>query len=256
MDDPRQDSDPALDFMRANQVATFLAFFIAVGVLLTIRFPGPGSALVTGAAAVVVIWYTVETARIRKQGDDEARRRRTPVLKFVVTFPEGSDKDLKMAVRVRNHSNRRAIIRVTVRARVPERTVQFPDGAYSGEANWEIWAFESWRTFPPLRTIVGDSLPLTLAQHAAHGPVVTIAVEFQAAVYNSKGDFQYLFRREYHVDVQGEAKYRDGGFELTHMETTGFKHGWPEIAVQSFPKPALYPVALDVATLGESSELL
>jgi hypothetical protein len=136
--------------------------------------------------------------------------------------------------------------------------VQFTEDAYSGKEDWVVWAFETWRAHFPLARIIGHALPLSMRQLATVGPTVTIPVEFQAAVYNSTGEFQYVFRREYHVDITGASRFRqvEGGLELEYLEPKGFGDAWPEISVRNFPDPASYPRRLDLPEMAGAWEML
>jgi len=209
-------------------IAVVLAVLV-IGLLIASRTLTDG---ILGLTALAIIWYTWETQAIRRHQGDEARRRSVPILGFDVRFPSTENPSLSVRFVVVNRSDRMAVIRPTIRVQDPEGIRHALSGLYGGEVDWEVWAFESWDGHFELNTEQQIILPdKEVRLSEAPSPIETIALDVQVAVYNARGEFQYLYRHEYHVEVKSRKAF----------------HGsWPEVAPRTFPEPAHFPLRLDV----------
>jgi hypothetical protein len=214
---------------REKVVRGTVAIVLAVLVIGTlIRFytrPDLGTAVVAGLTALAITWYTFETARMRARADDSARRENTPTLQFELGFP-AKPGTLDVRCIVINRTRSIAVIRATVRARIGGRDLTVQTGPYSGNEDWIIWAADAWNAHVDL----GKEFPWPRPEQDTPA-TETVPIELQVAVYNSRGAYQYLFRREYHVEIYLQ---RD------------IKEAWPHTTPRTFLAPAPIPESLSL----------
>ncbi|MBZ5638513.1 MAG: hypothetical protein LAO51_07095 [Acidobacteriia bacterium] len=202
--------------------------------------PGKAATVVYALTAIAVIWYSVLTNFIRRSADEERRHRSTPVLGFAIACVRSEDPDLDVRFIVKNNTGRLAVIRPTIRLRSWQGFHTFENGVYAGSEDWEIWAFDEWSGHFPLAQMV-PGLRAPDGYNPRAGMQWPISLDVQVVVYNSNGEFQYLFRREYHVEI---------------VEDMRFGKSWPEIAIDAFPDCAPYPARITRrATIGSSASL-
>lgn len=201
-------------------IACTVLIVIVMGGSLMSRVPESlGTVLTYGITALVILWYTRETAAIRAQGDEEARLRRTPLLNFQVLAPDGENPELSIRFVVANTSDRVAIIRPKIRLKSPDSRTGFDEGVYGGQEDWVIWAHDTWSGHFELAGLVDTKKVVRMSEVWKAGPFEDCALDVQVPVYNARGEFLYLYRREYYLKM----KFRKEIAEL-----------WPQVTPRTF----------------------
>lgn len=101
---------------------------------------------ILGVTALIVLWYTVETMRLRREAEARAARDREPRIHFDVIQRVkqylASDLDFVWNFELENHSSNPGLARVRVRLGLDEMGTYFlSNEAYNGRQIWEITPF-------------------------------------------------------------------------------------------------------------------
>jgi len=114
--------------------------------------------VVLAGTALIILWYTIETTRLRREADARATRDREPRVYFEVQQPDDKLPALAQTMRPGvfvgegvkhilrfnfiNHSPNSALARVRARLKVGSQVGVFlRDSAYGGEVVWQITPF-------------------------------------------------------------------------------------------------------------------
>jgi len=96
--------------------------------------------------AAIILWYTMETMRLRREAEARAKHDREPSIDFIVeqlsTLFEPSDHEHRWRFNVVNHSPNSALALVRIRLKLgPQDAVHLSNPAYNGTQIWEITPF-------------------------------------------------------------------------------------------------------------------
>ncbi len=108
--------------------------------------------VIAALTALVVVWYTLETARLRRDAEARTRRETQPVVRFEIAEVERADGIPQLLAHgatpaegvyqfrfwLVNESGNAGIARVRVRLALADRVVMSHDDAYDGSRHWEI----------------------------------------------------------------------------------------------------------------------
>jgi len=203
----------------------WLAAFAIVGILVASGYgrlePSTASNLVLAITALVVIWYTIETTRLRRDAENRSKREATPVFYFDVKLRDtnrmlsqdvhkaGPSVFIQQGVHlpfrfiIINHTSNPAYLKVAIRLKTAVGTgLQVPEKDYGGERVWHI---------TPFFNLDGWFDMVELLVQAGHGaspndwPQASVTLNVQVDVYDVRGRFIDTLRKEYTVrfDLKG-----------------------------------------------------
>lgn len=224
------------------RLLSFTVSVLASYILLRVFFEDStvASDFVLIATASVIVWYTLETSRIRKQGDERAEVEAAPVVGFSLSLRDDPHEP-SLWFEVRNYTRNPAILRVLVRLRTSAGTGRFTGGAYAAQADWELAEhqyFRGWFSLIDLLAGIQGERMKTLAQqavgqqkHVTWPADAKMQIDLQVAVY----DRARILRRMLHQEFVLVWPSQSAPFQL-----------WPEVAPASFADldwPTVCPAA-------------
>ena len=212
------------------------AIAVVIGLLITL-WPGclnPSfvqNAVLSGTA-LIILWYTVETTRLRREAEGRAKRDREPLIHFEVQqYPKERSSSVQgtgqmelprqggkypLRFGIVNHSANPALACVRTRLKVNTQVGTFPqDSDYGGGVVWQV---------TPFFNLLGwfDLIELVENAQDKHGrdawPETPLVLAVQVDVYWPNRQFLRSLAREYHVRIEGQK----GNVEF-----------WPLVNVQS-----------------------
>ena len=171
-----------------------------------------------------MVWYTIETAEIRKQGEQRADIEAEPVVGFHLE-ERPVERQPSVWFCVRNYSRNPATMLVRVRLRTAAGLGEYRAGPYSGNDEWNLEEFRYFQGWIDLISLVGsvqdESMQMLGQQLAGEQPRVTwpakstMHLDVQVGVYNAKG----CLGRSLHQEFRIEWPSQDAKFSF-----------WPEIS--------------------------
>lgn len=140
---------------RETTAAILVAILLATTVLAVLggRLGHERAGMVVAAlTALVVVWYTVETARLRRDAEARTQRDTQPVVRFEIANAERPDGIPQLLAHgatpanatyllrfwLTNESANPGIARIRIRLALGDRVVMSGDDAYDGSRYWEI----------------------------------------------------------------------------------------------------------------------
>jgi hypothetical protein len=200
---------------------------------LMFRDPTLGSDLVLIGTAIIVAWYTRETSEIRQQGE---RREQLDAMPFVGFNLDRRD-DSSMWFEVRNYSRNPATLRVFVRLKTSAGLGRYAVGEYSGQKDWDLAGFQSFRGWIPmlnlLATTQGETFKMWGQQLAGVTPRVTwpanaeMRFDVQVAVFDTDRRLVRVLRQEY--VIQWPSQDTPIGFWPEVSPKTLAASSWPAV---------------------------
>lgn len=182
---------------------------MAVPVVLLWReilLPQLGETIILALTAWVILWYTVETMRLRREAENRAQRDREPHIYFDVAQPTrtpvGSAECYDCRFTFKNDSTNAALARIRVRLSIgTERPVLISKAGYDGKQIWEVLPFFEIHGFFLLEDFngfdhFGDSV-----------------LNVQVDVYGMDRRYLATLKREYRMQIERP-----------------FERFWPEVA--------------------------
>jgi hypothetical protein len=159
-----------------------------------------GQTIILALTAVVLLWYTAETMRMRREAEERAERDREPRIHFdVEQFPGGvTSSQVRFFFIFRNESSNPGLARVRVRLRTNLGTVLSPTKGYDGQQTWEVIPFFGIRGWFDLTE------PMNAAKQAANAPADPsgeMQLNVQVDVYWPDRRHLVTLNREYHLHV-------------------------------------------------------
>lgn len=207
---------------------TWLGWLAGIAIVVSVIAGGRGSLLPSTASnlvlaitAIVVIWYTMETTRLRRDAENRSQREATPVFYFDVKLRDANrmlSQDLHKAgpsvfhqqgvhlpcrFIIINHTANPAYLKVLVRLKTAVGTgLQPPEKDYGGEKIWHITPFfnlDGWFDLFELLTRAGHGAA------AGDWPQADVILNVQVDVHDARGYFLEALRKEYTVqfDLKG-----------------------------------------------------
>jgi hypothetical protein len=169
--------------------------------------PQFGEILVLALTAAVILWYTVETMRLRREAEDRAKRDREPRIYFEVgeptRIPTASGDQHHSGFVFQNDSSNAAFARVRVRLSIDGGpSILTSNPGYDGKQIWEVF---------PLLRIQGH---FNLEDFSGFRPSGDMQLTVQVDVYGLDRKYLATLKREYRI----------------RMPETGFRELWPEVA--------------------------
>lgn len=162
-----------------------------------------GQTVVLAMSAVILLWYTIETMRLRRDAEDRADRDRQARIQVEIRqFPYDSNApylQYRFYFFFKNQSSNSALARVRVRLRTNSgTTVLSPNNDYAGRKTWEVGPFWGIRGWFDLKELLNAAREL---ENASSDPLGEMRLNFEVDVY--RPDLKYLFKikSEYYVCV-------------------------------------------------------
>jgi hypothetical protein len=153
--------------------------------------------IITGVTALIVLWYTLETTRLRRDAEERSARDARPAIYFEVRendrpdgmpemLPGGStpaSAQYPLRFWVENVTSNRGIARVRVRLSVAGAVGALQGaGAYDGTRDWEITPFFRLNGVFDLCKLIVAALP---ASQAPNWPTERMTLAAQMDLYDS-----------------------------------------------------------------------
>jgi hypothetical protein len=185
------------------------ALLLALAVVLVWRKliqPQFGEILVLALTAAVILWYTVETMRLRREAEARAKRDREPQIYFEVQqatrMPTPSGEKHRAGFIFQNHSSNAGFARVSLRLSTGTGpAILISNAGYDGRQIWEVTPFFQIRGVFDLQDFTGFQ------------PSGDMALNVQVDLYGGDRGYMATLKREYHIGM-----------------SQGFEQFWPEIA--------------------------
>lgn len=178
----------------------------------------------------VVIWYAVETAEIRKQGERRAEIEAMPVVGHQLSRREVPGQP-SLWLEVTNYTRNPATLRVILRLRTTAGDGRFSQGPYSGHKDWNLHEHHRFRGWFPLAHLLAavqdEGFKLAWQELLRQPPRITwpanpeMQLDVQVAVYDAARRLRRVLHQEY--------KLIWAGLETDYQF-------WPEIAPQALER--------------------
>jgi len=186
------------------------ALLLALAVVLVwhkLIQPQFGEILVLALTAAVILWYTVETMRLRREAEARAKRDREPQIYFEVQqparMPTPAGEKHHAGFIFQNHSSNAAFARVRVRLSIASGPpILISNAGYDGRQLWEVTPFFQIRGVFYLEDFTGFR------------PAGDMVLNVQVDLYGLDRRFLAALKREYHIG----------------MPAGGYQDFWPEVA--------------------------
>ena len=168
--------------------------------------PELGQTVVLALTAWVILWYTVETMRLRREAEAREKRDREPHIYFDVEqptrMPTAAGERHRSGFIFENHSSNEALACVRVRLRIAEGPpILISNAAYDGRQIWEVTPFFKLRGVFDLQDFTGFR------------PSRDTVLNVQVDLYWTDRTYLATLKKEYHVGLS----------DVT------FEEFWPEV---------------------------
>lgn len=185
------------------------AVLLALPVVLVWRKliqPQFGEIIVLALTAAVILWYTVETMRLRRDAEARAKRDREPHIYFDVgppmRIPAGSGDRYECRFNFKNDSTNAALARIRVRLSIDAGpAILISKAGYDGKQTWEVLPF-----------FVSDGF-FNLDDFNGFQRFSDSVLNVQVDIYGVDRRYLATIKREYRMQIQ-----------------SSFERFWPEVA--------------------------
>jgi hypothetical protein len=168
--------------------------------------PEFGGTIILALTAWVILWYTVETMRLRREAEARARRDREPQIYFEVQqptrMPTPSGEKHRGGFIFQNHSSNAGFARVGLQlSTAAGPAILISNAGYNGGQIWEVTPFFQIRGVFDLQDFAGFQ------------PSGDMVLNVQVDLYGMDRRYMATLKREYHIGMP-----------------QGFEEFWPEVA--------------------------
>lgn len=187
------------------------------------------SDIVLATTALIILWYTLETARLRRDAEARSARETQLIVLFAIVNPRRPDGFPQLLAHgatpqdayvlrswVKNESPNSGIGRLRVRLALAGRVAIATEDAYNGTRDWEVGPYFRLSGVFSLSALVRAVLPENQRQQ---WPSEGMTLAAQLDLYDSA-----TRKRAWSASKEYFVRYREGTFEF-----------WPHISAEALP---------------------